>query len=581
MYYQITTSQALFLAGFIADKIGIQIKPGRCWSADVKRQIIYYPKDVYFTDKELALLIHEAGHLKYTEAPAEALAKAETEIKKLGKNPKMLFNLLNSLEDIRIEHLIGEEFLGARQALDENNAKSFFVWLDNVDRLRLFEPVKYKKWREQEQCQQYCLTLIFKELLENDIIDRVGFNRWLDNIDGYVVNLMYDTDTARSNAKTKEDTAELFEHIRKYILPGYIKLMPDVEPSEEDKIQKALEKIIDQIIDEIINGGEPGQDGQEDGQDGQEDGQDGQEDGKDGQDGQQKGKDWKPGQDGQDEGEKIEARGNFIDQKKTTYNQNNTLGQATAERKASRQEVERIKEKISDKVLEHFGATRRAVNLLKDITTSREQRGLKRGKLDTKRLKKLFINNDVKVFKKKQGRGETKDFVIGLLADESGSMKGSRAFACSTGTALLAKALEQSRKPFIIRGFNRYYHKRKEASEKFNLRKFVEQMINSDGKDTTAIGQALMKMQKELAGYPEESKIIILLTDGVENQDEALFDKARKQAERDGFIVYAIDLQSGAMDGLFKNYKYVDDVDKLPLAFLEIFKKQIGKKKTA
>ena len=95
----------------LAKKFKVKVKKGKGWSADVTNGTLTYGDSIFELthNQALGILCHEISHLLHTKHPAES------EINK--QFPELSHQAVNMLEDHRIEHLMGEKFLGAKEAI--------------------------------------------------------------------------------------------------------------------------------------------------------------------------------------------------------------------------------------------------------------------------------------------------------------------------------------------------------------------------------------------------------------------------------------------------------------------------------
>lgn len=95
----------------LAKKFKVSVRKGKNWSADVTKGVLTYGPEIHMLTHQqaLGLLSHEIGHLRYTKHPKE------TETNK--QFPELSHQAVNMLEDHRIEHLMSQDFAGAREAI--------------------------------------------------------------------------------------------------------------------------------------------------------------------------------------------------------------------------------------------------------------------------------------------------------------------------------------------------------------------------------------------------------------------------------------------------------------------------------
>jgi hypothetical protein len=100
-----------------------KIISGDKWCADVKERTLTYNRETTDPDTIRALTLHEIGHLKHTEP-------YHTELEKTSNKSQAIRSVYNSLEDIRIEHLLGREYGGFSNYLLNANMRQAIMEQD-------------------------------------------------------------------------------------------------------------------------------------------------------------------------------------------------------------------------------------------------------------------------------------------------------------------------------------------------------------------------------------------------------------------------------------------------------------------
>lgn len=96
----------------LAKKFNVKVHKGKTWGADVEKGVLTYGPEIYLLthNEALGLLTHEIAHLRETRAP-----KRDTVLAK--EKPVLWHEGVNTLEDRRIEYIMGKEFPGGKEAL--------------------------------------------------------------------------------------------------------------------------------------------------------------------------------------------------------------------------------------------------------------------------------------------------------------------------------------------------------------------------------------------------------------------------------------------------------------------------------
>jgi uncharacterized protein with von Willebrand factor type A (vWA) domain len=99
------------VAQALSKKFNVKVHKGKQWSADIEKGILTYGPEILLLNhnQALGLLTHEIAHLRETRAPKE------TPISK--QFPALYHEGVNSIEDRRIEYIMGKEFPGAKEAI--------------------------------------------------------------------------------------------------------------------------------------------------------------------------------------------------------------------------------------------------------------------------------------------------------------------------------------------------------------------------------------------------------------------------------------------------------------------------------
>ena len=117
------------ITSMLSGKHNVRIHPGGQWKTDLSKKIVFFnPSDCLRMEKTsvMALLIHETGHIKYSHP-----VKGEDLV---GEKKQAKFEVLNALEDIRVDHLTGLEYRGAWEIIGETQRQCLETARAQVDK---------------------------------------------------------------------------------------------------------------------------------------------------------------------------------------------------------------------------------------------------------------------------------------------------------------------------------------------------------------------------------------------------------------------------------------------------------------
>lgn len=107
------------IADMLSQEHRVSIVPDTSWKSDIKNRVIYYDQAAVYQlpdDHVLGILLHEIGHIRFTtEVPKDIQ----------GNNPELRHEILNVLEDIRIEERISRAYPNAREIMDMTRSEAF------------------------------------------------------------------------------------------------------------------------------------------------------------------------------------------------------------------------------------------------------------------------------------------------------------------------------------------------------------------------------------------------------------------------------------------------------------------------
>ena len=246
---------------------------------------------------------------------------------------------------------------------------------------------------------------------------------------------------------------------------------------------------------------------------------------------------------------------------------------------------------LLEAVKDNYSKVRKSVSILKDLEFEKWESGFDSGKLEQRRIKKIFVGNGRIFMRKISLKDDNKDMAISILVDESGSMNryGRNIEACKS-VAVLAKALEAANRPFAVYGFNGNYVCHKAWNKKLNMKELlnIERNVYRDGNGDNNDGYAVKRTSLDLKKRSEKNKVIIVFSDGLpvegyEESDEGIpyrdydLKEEVEKAEKIG-KVYGIGIQSSAVTRFYKRNKVVNNVSELGDELIKIFKENTGKR---
>lgn len=242
-----------FIANIIADKIGVSLIRGKEWSADLDNRTIKYP-DVKLNDSDVGFLIHEASHLRFTKFDLGYNNKVDQISKEHGKRSDQIFDLFNSLEDIRVDRKIVDVFPGAKKYLDYNNYSNYNRICD-IAWNEMYKPDAEKKFPDNIK---FCLGATFDYATDYDSADSFRFNFCSDEMYEVLKECRPDLD----KIVNCDSALDLFDLMVEKILPYYLPFCDDYteeerkkddkkEKEDKEKEKEELEKKLKELLDKI------------------------------------------------------------------------------------------------------------------------------------------------------------------------------------------------------------------------------------------------------------------------------------------------------------------------------------------
>lgn len=536
--------ESQMIARLVGNLAGIKIEEGARWSVDTAKKIIYYPKNAQttwndeFTPQALGFLLHESAHIKYTKGQRDLDKTA----KRKNKNASKIFELLNSLEDIRVNGKIIKHYPGARSYIENSQ----YPILDKIA----------QHSREIEEYAQFCLFPQYSEYVNPT---GQAMKLFFAGLSPKVLALLTPEMLKHFETATKKNsTRKLWAYIKKHILDDFLTLLEDDKPQDEKKKKQATRAVSDALN--------------------------------------------KSAEEVQGESEGI-MRPMNKEGKKLARAKNPGQAPATVRpNKKIARDDKGVTAKIINTARPLYTQTARALSVLKDRETTREEYRQKSGKIDLKRLPKLFATppgNNPRLFKRTTLTQKTEKIVCAFLIDISGSMlqgtttdldgvediTNSRAFNAGVAVETLATALTRGGKEFGIFGFNNGLEIFKPFGATYYPAQVGQVIANTNGGTSlfTPLARVLELTKQE---HPNKKPFIFVLSDGHTNDEGGRDENNRYRsdtiestqalAKKLGAEIIPIQLDSNGLEQYYKHVYNVNKPEELPKLFAKIFNKIIG-----
>ena len=516
-------SEFNLIASMIANKTGVrcEAKNSPLWRANTKDFVIEYPDKFYYTEGDLGLLIHESAHLRFSKLfNKEEFLKLNKDWYDGEKKIEQIFNLVNSLEDTRVETKIQEIYRGAdyyiAQAREEQREQFPYISAD------------YYKERLWDVYCHYVAWRAYSVEWAEEYLSAIGFSK-----NKKLRKVISATEEYLDAFKDMDSTKEVVENMSKDILKHYLTLCDDKDVSDEflKKLLEMFRRLFKQMEKSIDESKEKAESG-------------------------------------------IlipEGRGILppeIDPKKFFKKQKG---------------YHLTEEKLREEVKKNLASTRKAISILKDLDTVRHEGNYESGKLQNRKLFKLRAGV-TKIFTRKVADvKDDKNMVFIILVDESGSMCGNRAVNAAIATAILAETLRRANKSFAVFGFNDKLYLHKNFNKKLKLETMLEVEKNAfmGGSSWNSDGWAINQVTEKLSKRPEKNKILVVISDGepAPTPEHRSFDLAKEAKEAEKVAkVYAIGIQTDAVKAYYSRSIVIQDPSELGPELIKIFKENVGKR---
>jgi hypothetical protein len=563
------------IADAVADNVGVTLQksPSGEWMADVTSKTIYYPSNKPLYQSDLGYLIHEAAHLRFTEISEGYDESAKKILKKHGKNPNQFHDLLNALEDIRVNKQIVKVYKGAKKYLDLNYGLTYDLVYEDMYKMKMMNPAKYQEEWGSNLIKQFGYAVGFEMELSKTDAEIFMWEFCEDK-----VYIAYDkTIKAIYEIPKLKSTVELYEHIIKKILPHCLPLFDDwdekKEEEEKEKQRKDFEKMLDELLKALKKAVAEIKVGKK-----------------------------KAGKQKLSRGVRPKTEEEKETEEKKPVKVFGGTGRLTAKDlkdifKEGHLRPEDLKlSELNDFVNQALPGTKNAISILKDLEFERWESGYRSGRIDKTRLRKIFVGSD-RIFQKKlELKDENKDMAIAILVDESGSMNRGygndpKSIHACKAVGVLAKALEQANRPYAVYGFNDKFFIHKNWKQRLSLQEIlkIDHNARKDGAGYNNDGYAIWKVSQELRKRPERNKVIIVFSDGLpapgcgscpeRNKRYRDYDLTTEAQEAEKIAkVYSFGIMTDAVSRFYKRWKEVSDPAELPAEMTKIFKENVGRR---
>ncbi len=572
------------IANMISSKVGVRFCKSwfsSTWRADVDKKVIYYPDNILYDEADLGALIHEAGHIRFSTMPLNS-QKLEEMSRSFNKPGQQIWDLLNVIEDIRVEKLMKGIYPGAKKYIDTLRTTDNMQHQIAMSQLKRLHPKRFNELKNRNW-NHYLSCVLDSKALDDQKQFQMYKDLWDIDKNQKVTDALKKTDDAVNRAISTKTTEESFEIIQKEILPHYLPLCDDIPPMTDEQMKKMIEslmKAISQIVEDLkkeqeAKGKGKGKGQKKDKQDGDKSDEESDEDGNgkgDGDDG-----------DEQDFDEFDDADAEEIQTERENAKKRMGIVKVSGHKPGKdlpkrEKKILTSEEDLREEVQNSIGSVRKAISIIKDTNVVRFEGNYETGKLQTRKVYKIFTGQ-TKIFSKKVvTNNDDKDFVFYIAVDISGSMdEGCRTNrrksdeACAA-VATLGKALEMAGKRFEVLAFHTDSFVVKPFDKKMN---YEDMLTISRGRGGTNDVRAINKSAEVLKNQPEKNKVLIVITDGdvYLHETKVAVDAAEKFAK-----VYGIGIGGVGLKQAFKRAINIDDASELGVEFGKILKEYVGRR---
>lgn len=552
----------------------VKITRGDKWAMDMVNKTLMYTDDICFLDEDnvLALLLHEIGHLRFSEWYDETTAIYKDA-------PEAAQNCINACEDIRIDDVMSRQYEGSfslidalhRQSVDDGLSKLVTHKEQTKQAEQFIDEMKKNLTEAQMQVKGGSVSKAEYDKFEEDL------EQMKPQITGrispvaecmYVMLTLYYGYEQHAVIKDYEKNNKIIFEKANLCMDEVIKHQIQYFDTTKE-IQVFYEEYIYPIIKDLIerdkNGGEKKFENPQQGSS-QTKGSP-----KNGEGNSQKGQ----GQmtSGEERIKRMVQRSEqrMSDRATNTAKSLNNGSQPEHDRPADG-EAQVSYNEFYDIVKDYVNASSSKFSrILKDNKFDRYSGRFRTGELNQRRLYK-YKTNDFKLFQRKVER-QNKDYAFSIMMDCSGSMNGSRAIESFKGIVLMCEVLNRCKVPYEVSFFSSGYSVGKDFESPLSRMKVGNKASEVWGGGTD-IYEPFKKMVGNLSGRKERHKVMVVLTDGQVGGDQE--SKSVKLIKKNPNIeYYGIGIDC-SVDNLFgQNALEVTNVTEIMPKFAYILKKHI------
>lgn len=543
------------VAGALSAKAGVKIvRRGFTWCSDPSINTIYVPMNAMYSDKTLGIMIHEAAHLRFSQMPVDNPEDSLMEkFSKTGKNPKQVWSLFQALEDFRIENEMGKLYPGTEKYLLLSSETTIDEIFENMDYYRSFNTDKYQELAQQAW-RQFILVGYFVRLgIGADCIQAYSNAK---NYSRHINNLAVETHQQMQNdgvdlyqdALKARSTADIF-NLMERIFPYYLPLCDDYDPESEENNEKSIDQMISEILSIIKQAFQEYQDELNESQ-----------------------------KNGGSMKKEIDQTNIATEDQMSAKDYRKKIFMGGVGFGTDYQEKPIDEDDLRNAVNAKLSQMRNAISILKDKERTRLEGNFDSGKLMNRKLHRL-PTGFTRVFERRAGEKlDNTDMAVALVVDRSGSMSGQQANDACIACALFGKSLEITGKAFAVYGFDDKFYVHKTWNQKMVYAEMTKLSTTSGGTDDA---NAIYRARKELMTRPEQSKILIILTDGQGATSPfpevgILADEVAKTQKI--ARVFAIGIRTDYVSQVYPESTHIMDSSELPGVMTEFFKKVVGKR---
>lgn len=219
-------------------------------------------------------------------------------------------------------------------------------------------------------------------------------------------------------------------------------------------------------------------------------------------------------------------------------------------------------------------------SILKDNTANRYDRPFKRGKLDAKRIYKYISTDNLRIFKRKRVINE-KDYLMMIVVDMSGSMKGGNSEYATKGAIVLADVIERLKFPYEIIAYNGNVYGVKMFNRPLKP-EILPALENANGDNNER--ETIEVITKHISKYDPSNtfkKSIFWITDGQSNDPQTVKKKVGELERKHNATVFAIGIghvEERFLKESYNTYMMVDKIEDLPKELTNLMRGQFRRK---